>query len=1151
MAIREKVMAEAGGLAGEIRGSSLRPPGPTEDEFQCIMDYSRRGARMFLLRDRSDIKRIMMVLAAAIPLLLVSTDCSDRLYENPLDPSLALLPPGNVRAVFVSDTLVTITWTDPNEYKSIKPGTIYYVIEEDRGGSGFLSMQTMSYGTSSANIAGRFSSAVSYNFRIRIQVDANRSSYSNNAAAYFDFLAPTGLAIASFTENAATLQWSLSNAFATWIMIEQSTGGGSEFVIVDSVAATSSSRTISGNFRSDSTYFFRVWARSYANSSAKTNPVSSVPNFPAPANLAINSMSETAVGLQWQSANTRATHIVIERSINTGASYVPVDSVPASVSTATLTEIHRADSTYYYRVRAKSTLNRSTPSAQVYRKFDFPAPSGLVVNSLSQSSANLQWQNSNTFASRIDIERSTNGFGFDIVDTASSAATSATVPGPYLADSSYYFRLRARSNFNASGPSTVATRSFGFKSPENLQEVFLADTAVRLTWQYTGTDATGFEIEKSVDGGTSYARVQTVPRDSTGTTIGGEYLASSSYRFRVRAISGFNTSAFVTSPIMTLSFAAPTELAAASITETAVGLQWKNANPYADRVIIEMSVGDQNRFAAIDSVPPAVVSKVINRSFHKDSTYYFRVGNKTNLNRSAYSNTLSIAISFPPPAALSVSAISETAVTLQWQNTNSQGKTIVIEQSNDGGTFIAIDSIAYPATSKSVTGLFHTDSLYYFRVAYKADVNRSLYSNTAVGLLVLPAPSEFAATSMDDHSIQVRWHDNSLWEQRFVVELSNDNLSYTPLVEVPQNAVTASAAYEFSTTQTYYLRVRASTNVNTSRASNTIVLTHPTLVYAGGDFGISSLINGAWANAGGSVNGYMNAMVQFNNELYVGGKFDSVGGVAASNIARWNGIRWLPVGPGLDGEVMSLVVYNNNLIAGGDFAQSGSTTVGRVAQWNGLAWNSLGSGIDGAVRTMTTIGTGVLAGGDFTQVAGQAAGHLGAWNGTSWSPFGGKGVDGPVYASAYYNGSVCVAGSYYTAGGAWSSSVCLWNSTYGFWDAMGCLSTMGVCAIAPRNGYLYFGLDNAAGLCDGQGGGGIAKWNGSWSIDWHSGSGERVTSFFSDGSGMLAGANTVYTGGYGGHVLALNGTSWAEYGPVIWDQVRCVARYTSWTQRVL
>src|SRR5262249_37915513 len=66
------------------------------------------------------------------------------------------------------------------------------------------------------------------------------------------------------------------------------------------------------------------------------------------------------------------------------------------------------------------------------------------------------------------------------------------------------------------------------------------------------------------------------------------------------------------------------------------------------------------------------------------------------------------------------------------------------------------------------------------------------------------------------------------------------------------------------------------------------------------------------------------ALAEYNGQLIVGGRFPSINGVSAANIAAWDGAAWHPLGPGLTGDtfavVTALTVYGGQLVAGGHFA---------------------------------------------------------------------------------------------------------------------------------------------------------------------------------------------------------------------------------------
>jgi hypothetical protein len=74
-------------------------------------------------------------------------------------------------------------------------------------------------------------------------------------------------------------------------------------------------------------------------------------------------------------------------------------------------------------------------------------------------------------------------------------------------------------------------------------------------------------------------------------------------------------------------------------------------------------------------------------------------------------------------------------------------------------------------------------------------------------------------------------------------------------------------------------------------------------------------------------NGAVLAMVWARGNLYIGGSFTAVGGVAARNVARWDGRSWHAVGSGLNGPVLALACASSNrLLVGGSFTAFGNNS---------------------------------------------------------------------------------------------------------------------------------------------------------------------------------------------------------------------------------
>lgn len=79
--------------------------------------------------------------------------------------------------------------------------------------------------------------------------------------------------------------------------------------------------------------------------------------------------------------------------------------------------------------------------------------------------------------------------------------------------------------------------------------------------------------------------------------------------------------------------------------------------------------------------------------------------------------------------------------------------------------------------------------------------------------------------------------------------------------------------------------------------------------------------------------------------LYAAGSFDSIEGVALSNLARWKNGAWSNVGGGTDGVIGSLAVIDDGrgdgptLFVGGEFTTAGGNAATHLARWNGVSWS--------------------------------------------------------------------------------------------------------------------------------------------------------------------------------------------------------------------
>lgn len=343
-----------------------------------------------------------------------------------------------------------------------------------------------------------------------------------------------------------------------------------------------------------------------------------------------------------------------------------------------------------------------------------------------------------------------------------------------------------------------------------------------------------------------------------------------------------------------------------------------------------------------------------------------------------------------------------------------------------------------------------------------------------------------------------------------------------------------------------------------------------TTLYAGGQFyeaggvpatGIAKWDGASWSAVGGGVatpttGGSVNSLAVSGTTLYVGGGFSFVGGVAANNIAQWDGTAWSAVGAaatnGVNGIVADLAVAGTDLYVVGGFKLAGATVANNVAKWSGTAWSSLGTGTangtDNATSAVFVAGGNVYVGGYFGNAGGVKANSIAKWNGTSWSGFGSGDENGvsthsfftTVTAIALVGTDLYLGGTFTTAGTKAAKYLTRWNGTS--WNSVGPNANGAdneVYAVAVSGTDVYVGGNfTSVGSVRASH---IAKWNGtSWSALGYT---AAPYGYYYEGvSGpvyaLLVSGTSLYVGGYfseAGDIAANNvarwdGTTWRSLG---------------------
>lgn len=232
-------------------------------------------------------------------------------------------------------------------------------------------------------------------------------------------------------------------------------------------------------------------------------------------------------------------------------------------------------------------------------------------------------------------------------------------------------------------------------------------------------------------------------------------------------------------------------------------------------------------------------------------------------------------------------------------------------------------------------------------------------------------------------------------------------------------------------------------------------------VFATGDFvradgevvnGIARWDGQSWSALGSGIDGLDvgrggRALAVFDDgsgaALYLGGVFESVDGVPAAGIAKWNGHEWSSVGGGLEffelePAVLALEVFDDGsgpaLFVGGSFNLAGGVETRSIAKWDGQAWFGLDGGLSApnnvvgvnalaAADASSGLGSALFVGGVFSKAGDIEALNIARWSGSEWSSID-AGLAGGlprVYALQAVGGEAVPGPSLYV-GGRFSAS---------------------------------------------------------------------------------------------------------------------------------
>ena len=583
----------------------------------------------------------------------------------------------------------------------------------------------------------------------------------------------------------------------------------------------------------------------------------------------------------WTDASSNETGFRVEKaqvSTDSGAavagSFVQVANLAAN--TTSFKDVPLANTDYQYRVFAVNVAATPADSAAsaLFSLSTLPAP----ATSISVDAAGVvTWidnasNETGYFVERATVTTSTTGVPTVGAWTKISPATNLTAntttfAGPALApNTDYQYRVTA---VNAKGQ-TNALFGLSATTPSAVPSAPSITSTGAVTWAPSPTPSvTGYDVYRATvtSGGlvSAFARVGSTTGALT-TSFNDTLTANTDYQYQVVALKGTVASAASPTGVLTQAPTAATGLAAVVTAATATtpasaALTWVDNSSNEESFSVEGSTDNGVSWTALGATPITVAANAVTTSVPVTPglSYIFRVSAVKTGFPAAYAQTAAT----PVPALLLAPVISVAATltatgpqaSLSWPDVSIGETGFTVERCAGTTAQCALATANWIMLQGATSPVGHlpggavnyvdttlaTGATYVYRVkavagATVGPVGTSVQVSTPIAMVAPAAPTLSSPTGA---GVTVSWIDNSTNETGFLVERSNDNLNFAPLLPAvaagaaaPTATVTSTTAQKSATGRTvtysdatavagtvYYYRVR-SVNVSGTTVSS-------------------------------------------------------------------------------------------------------------------------------------------------------------------------------------------------------------------------------------------------------------------------------------------------------------------------------------------
>jgi fibronectin type 3 domain-containing protein len=408
--------------------------------------------------------------------------------------------------------------------------------------------------------------------------------------------APSNLSAAAVSPSQVDLAWQDKSSNETGFEVHRSTAGpGGAFTPLTTTGPNVPSYSDTGLSLSTQ-YCYKVRAfrttgnkksySAFSGADCTTTPALPGPKDPPSGLRAV--AAGASISLTWTDNSGDEDGFRVERSPNGSDPWTLRFSTGANATISG--DDAQPEQQLCYRVLAFKNDGNSAPS-NVDCTTVLVAPSDLSASQVDDRTINLTWNNRSTLADGVEVYRAqTQSYPFTLIGTVAGTATAYRDEG-LTPNSTYWYMVRAKRQDDASDSYTVASASTA-TIPPNAPSALIAypnsSRSLYVSWQDNSLNESGYRIEQSDDGGTSWRTIGTINADQRSWS-NESAVTEQTVCYRVLAFNGIGESA-PSNFACTAPPAVATDLATTRIDDTTVELTWRDNSGVEDGYYILKSI---------------------------------------------------------------------------------------------------------------------------------------------------------------------------------------------------------------------------------------------------------------------------------------------------------------------------------------------------------------------------------------------------------------------------------------------------------------------------------------------------------------------------------------------------------------------------------